>query len=513
MFRLLRYFSVASLIAFVLVGLLVTVLYRRQAVKDVVALEQRKNLEITRFLQNNFSDEIQGLLAAQTEEVETIREPLEEAVKRQLQGSSVSKLEIFSAQGILVFAIEADGESHKDGQGHEELGEDKSDDEQIQEALVGQTDSELVPLGTVNDDGEVTDRNLIASYIPLFAKAGQHVVGVFEVYSDANALIGNIQNIQRRLAILLVGLLSGLYAILLFIVGRGQKILRWQHTQMQEQQDSLEQEREQLKQEIANRERIEQELSEANADLETSKQDLERSNQELEKFAYVASHDLQEPLRKVQTFADRLASKYTDKLGDDGKLYLERMQESTGRMRVLIQDLLAYSRVRGETKDFVTVDLNEVVGEVVSDLEVRLEQSGGRIEVGDLPALQGDPLQMRQVFQNLIGNALKFKQPDVAPEVKVSAKRVGDDYEISVKDNGIGFEQHYADRVFEVFQRLHGRSDYEGTGIGLAIVRKVMEKHGGSIRVESSPGQGSQFFLTLPGAKQEQAARVAEVVA
>jgi light-regulated signal transduction histidine kinase (bacteriophytochrome) len=169
--------------------------------------------------------------------------------------------------------------------------------------------------------------------------------------------------------------------------------------------------------------------------------------------------------------------------------------------------------VRGETKDFVTVDLNEVVGEVVSDLEVRLEQSGGRIEVGDLPALQGDPLQMRQVFQNLIGNALKFKQRDMAPVVKVSATRVGDDYEIAVKDNGIGFEQQYAGRVFEVFQRLHGRGDYEGTGIGLAIVRKVLERHGGSIRVESSPGQGSQFLLTLPGAKQEQRARVAEAVA
>lgn len=510
MFRLLRYFSITSFIAFVLVGLLVSVLYRQQATKDVVTLEERKNVEITRFIGNDFSLQIEKLVMGQT--LVNI-EAFDDELHRQLQGSSVTKLEIFDAKGILVFASGAEKEAHERALDHEELGEDKSTDHEIQEALEGKTESELVPLGSINDDGEKSEHNLIASYIPILAKSDEHVIGVFEVYSNANALIDNIQNIQRRLVTFMIGLLSGLYIILLFLVGRGQKILNQQHQQMAEQRVSLEQEREQLKLEITSRERAEKALFEANQDLEESKQDLERSNQELEKFAYVASHDLQEPLRKVQTFGDRLLSKYGDNLGDEGKLYLERMQDATARMQVLIKDLLAYSRVRGDRKDFVRVDLNDVVNGVVSDLEVRLEQSGGRIEVGGLPSLQADPLQMRQVFQNLLGNALKFKRSDLPPVVNVSAKRVGDSYEISVRDNGIGFEQQYSEKVFEVFQRLHGRSDYEGTGIGLAIVRKVLERHGGSIRVESSPGQGSQFYLTLPGTAQAQIPKAVEAVA
>jgi signal transduction histidine kinase len=245
-------------------------------------------------------------------------------------------------------------------------------------------------------------------------------------------------------------------------------------------------------------------IEERTVALERSNQELARSNQELERFSYVASHDLQEPLRKVQTFSDRLTSKYGDKLEGDGKIYLSRMQESLGRMRGLIQDLLNYSRVQNSKKEWVTLDLNDVVKGVVSDLEVRLEQSGGHIEVGQLPTVEADPLQMRQVFQNLLSNALKFKRPDVAPVVKVVSRLVGDSYEIVVKDNGIGFEQQYANKVFEVFQRLHSRGDYEGTGIGLAIVRKVLESHGGSVRVESTPNQGTQFFLTLPVTSQPQ---------
>jgi signal transduction histidine kinase len=232
--------------------------------------------------------------------------------------------------------------------------------------------------------------------------------------------------------------------------------------------------------------------------LERSNQELSRSNQELERFAYVASHDLQEPLRKVQTFSDRITSKYGAKLDEDGKVYLSRMQESLGRMRSLIQDLLAYSRVQSGKKEWVTVDLNEVVRGVISDLEVHLEQSGGRVIAQGLPTLQADPLRMRQVFQNLIGNSLKFSRPDLPPVVTISAQRKGENYEIVVKDNGIGFEQQYAERIFEVFQRLQARGSYEGTGIGLAIVKKILEHHGGSIRAESEVGQGARFFLSLP---------------
>jgi light-regulated signal transduction histidine kinase (bacteriophytochrome) len=234
------------------------------------------------------------------------------------------------------------------------------------------------------------------------------------------------------------------------------------------------------------------------ASLEHQEEALRKSNQELEQFAYVASHDLQEPLRKVQAFSERLATKYADKLDDDGKLYIARMQDAAGRMRVLIQDLLVYSRVRSKGQEFVAVDLNEIVKGVVSDLEVRLEQSGGRVEVGTLPTIQADPMQMRQVFQNLIGNALKFKKAEVAPVVKVLAKQTASGHTLLVQDNGIGFEQQYAERIFEIFQRLHGRGDYEGTGMGLAIVKKILERHVGSIRAESEPGKGTRFTLTLP---------------
>jgi signal transduction histidine kinase len=242
--------------------------------------------------------------------------------------------------------------------------------------------------------------------------------------------------------------------------------------------------------------------------LRKANHELGRSNHELEQFAYIASHDLQEPLRKVQAFSDRLATKYAHQLDSDGKLYIERMQDASGRMRVLIQDLLSYSRVKSSGQELVTVDLNKIVRDVVTDLEVRLEQSGGRVEVGVLPIIQADPLQMRQIFQNLIGNALKFKKPEVAPVVRVSSLELAQGlFEISIADNGIGFEQKYAERVFEVFQRLQGRSEYEGTGMGLAIVRKIVERHQGSIRAESEPGQGTHFIFRLPGVQASHEAK------
>jgi signal transduction histidine kinase len=222
-------------------------------------------------------------------------------------------------------------------------------------------------------------------------------------------------------------------------------------------------------------------------------QELERSNKELEQFAYVASHDLQEPLRKVQAFSDRLAKKYQQVLDDDGKLYIARMQDASQRMQVLIQDLLAYSRIRTKGQEFEIVDLNKIVQGVMSDLEVRLEQTQGKVEVSPLPTVNADPLQMRQVFQNLIGNALKFKKPDTPPIVKIYSEG----QTIIIEDNGIGFEQHYAERIFEVFQRLHGRGEYEGTGIGLSIVRKILERHGGSITAQSRPGNGAKFTLFM----------------
>lgn len=235
------------------------------------------------------------------------------------------------------------------------------------------------------------------------------------------------------------------------------------------------------------------------AQIQSRDDALQRSNRELQDFAYVASHDLQEPLRKIQAFGDRLKAKCAAALTKDGADYLERMQNAASRMQTLINDLLAFSRITTKAQPFVAVDLAQIAREVLSDLEVRIEQTGGRIEVGELPTLEADPLQMRQLLQNLIGNALKFRREYAKPIVAINAHTNGDDCcRLTVEDNGIGFDMKYLDRVFGMFQRLHGRDEYEGTGVGLAICRKIAERHGGSITAESSPGKGATFIVTLP---------------
>ena len=232
--------------------------------------------------------------------------------------------------------------------------------------------------------------------------------------------------------------------------------------------------------------------------LEEFARRLQVSNQELQQFATVASHDLQEPLRKIQTFADRLQSKCGAALGDQGRDYLARMQNAATRMRKLINDLLSISRVTTTGQAFVPVDLVKATHEVVADLEGLIQQVGGRVEVGSMPSIEADPLQIRQLVQNLIGNGLKFHRPGTPPVVTVSGHQVNHQVQIFVQDNGIGFAPTYRERIFELFQRLHGRDDYEGTGIGLAICRKIAERHGGTITANGSPGEGATFIVTLP---------------
>jgi light-regulated signal transduction histidine kinase (bacteriophytochrome) len=231
---------------------------------------------------------------------------------------------------------------------------------------------------------------------------------------------------------------------------------------------------------------------------------LEQSNRELQEFASVASHDLQEPLRKIQAFGDRLQARCGAALDEQGRDYLCRLQNAAGRMRILIDDLLTFSRVTSKGQPFLRVDLNAVAREVHSDLEARVQLSGGRVELGELPVIQADPLQMRQLLQNLIGNALKFHRPDVPPVVTIRGELLSSGNgcsglcRLTVQDNGIGFDEKYLSRLFHVFQRLHGRGEYEGTGMGLAICRRIVERHGGSITAHSVPGQGAAFIVTLP---------------
>lgn len=225
---------------------------------------------------------------------------------------------------------------------------------------------------------------------------------------------------------------------------------------------------------------------------------LEISNQELQDFASVAAHDLQEPLRKIQTFSDRVKLKAKDSISPEAYDYLDRVQASAKRMQILINDLLTYSRVTTKANPFSQVSLNKIVTQVKSDLEIRIEQTAGTVNISNLPDIDADPTQMHQLFQNLISNALKFHKPDCPPIVTISANVDDKTCAITIADNGIGFEQKYADRIFTIFQRLHGRHEYEGTGIGLAVCRKIIDRHGGRIVARSELGKGSTFIVYLP---------------
>ena len=233
-------------------------------------------------------------------------------------------------------------------------------------------------------------------------------------------------------------------------------------------------------------------------ELEAFNEKLQRSNRELQDFAYVASHDLQEPLRKIEAFGDRLKRKYAAELPEQGQMYIERMQDAAGRMRTLISDLLGYSRVTTKGAPMAPTNLNSVLEGVLSDLSVRIEETRATIEAGDLPTLDSDTTQMRQLLQNLLSNALKFSREGVDPVIRVTAEVADGVVTLRVADNGIGFENRFKEQIFTIFQRLHGRGEYEGTGVGLATARKIVERHNGGIDADGRPGEGATFIVTLP---------------
>jgi light-regulated signal transduction histidine kinase (bacteriophytochrome) len=229
---------------------------------------------------------------------------------------------------------------------------------------------------------------------------------------------------------------------------------------------------------------------------------LTRSNTELEQFAYVASHDLQEPLRMVTSYLQLLADRYRGKLDKDGTEFIGFAVDGALRMRNLIRDLLEYSRVGRRSKPFAPVNCAAVLQVVVANLQACIQETGARIEVGELPVVWGDEGELTQLFQNLINNAIKF-HGDAPPTVSVTATAGDGEWVLKVRDNGIGIDPQYAERIFVIFQRLHSREKYPGTGIGLAICKKIVQRHGGRIWLESQPNQGSTFFFTLPKLNQE----------
>ncbi len=331
----------------------------------------------------------------------------------------------------------------------------------------------FVKKDTASIEGQTVTSDVIETYVPVMSNG--KFIGAFEIYYDITERTRKLNKVIRYSATIPFALtLAGLF-LAIFVLIRLDKSMTQQHE------------------------------TEKRLQLYTEK--LQQSNREFQDFAHIASHDLQEPLRKVTAFGDRLKAKYADKLGEQGCDYLERMQNAASRMQKLIQGLLVFSRVATKAKPFEPVDLNTVASEVLSDLEVRIQETGGQVSVNELPTISADPLQMRQLLQNLIGNALKFQKDNEQPAINVSAELLNGDgdetgidrsYRISVRDNGIGFDNKYAGRIFGVFQRLHGRQEYEGSGIGLSVCKRIVERHGGNITAESTPGDGTTFIITLP---------------
>ncbi|MET7442641.1 ATP-binding protein, partial [Streptomyces sp. NPDC005568] len=246
-------------------------------------------------------------------------------------------------------------------------------------------------------------------------------------------------------------------------------------------------------------------LKEQAAELDAQTLELKRSNAELEQFAYVASHDLQEPLRKVASFCQLLEKRYGDQLDDRAKQYIDFAVDGAKRMQVLINDLLTFSRVGRVGEEHATVALDAVLDRALANLSVSLEETGARVvREGPLPSVTGDPTTLTMLWQNLVGNAVKFRHPDRAPEVVVSCEAEGEDqWRLCVRDNGIGIEPEFREKVFVIFQRLHGRDEYDGTGIGLALCRKIVEHHGGGISLDGTAGEGTRVCFTLPATPPE----------
>ncbi|MCM1984916.1 PAS domain-containing protein [Lyngbya confervoides] len=258
-------------------------------------------------------------------------------------------------------------------------------------------------------------------------------------------------------------------------------------TERHEAEEALRQVNEQLESKVRERTRA----------LEERAQDLERSNAELEQFAYVASHDLQEPLRTISSFTELLALEYRDRLGSEANEYIEFIVDGAARMQQLIKDLLTYSQVGRRGKAFQSISCTTVLQSVLESLSLAIAEGEAQVSYDPLPVVQADPSQLYQLFQNLIGNALKFRgQPP--PQIHIGVQRYPSEWQFYVRDNGIGISPEYFDQIFVIFQRLHRRQTYEGTGIGLAICRKIVQRHGGRIWVDSTPDQGACFYFTLP---------------
>jgi signal transduction histidine kinase len=266
-----------------------------------------------------------------------------------------------------------------------------------------------------------------------------------------------------------------------------------------------------LEKEVKERQQSERKVKKLNEQLLENIRTLENANAELARFAYMTSHDLQEPLRKIQMFGDLLQTRYHKVIDEKGRYYIEGMQKGSQRLQNLIKDILTYSRLTNAQTFFTNTDLNEIIDQILIDFEMKIKQLGAKISVAELPHIVVNPVQIQQLFQNLVSNALKFTRKNITPEISITydvfsiEDQLHHDeeyYNIYIKDNGIGFDETYIDQIFTLFKQLNDKTEYEGTGIGLAICKKIVEQHRGFINAKSKLGEGSTFIISLPFSQQ-----------
>jgi signal transduction histidine kinase len=281
------------------------------------------------------------------------------------------------------------------------------------------------------------------------------------------------------------------------------------------QEDKLKAINKNLENEIKERKNSEDKVHELNKKLLVNIESLETANKELDRFAFMASHDMQEPLRKIRTFSDLLAIKHKDQLDEDAQSKIRIIQKAAVRMQELIKDILTFSKISTEKEPFVKTDLTPLVQEVVDELDNAIQEKKANINIAPLPTLSVNPVLIKSLFLNLIGNAIKYSKPDVPPEIRIYCDNLDADqkrntqlkyYRIFITDNGIGFNQKYAEQIFDMFKRLHVHTEYEGTGIGLALCKQIMEKHNGYINAVSSENEGATFIISLPTKEEIQPA-------
>lgn len=382
--------------------------------------------------------------------------------------------------------------------------------------ILGATSKYIDGHKTLEADGMLPHQDIVETYFPLRKLPSGQILGIIGLrFQPARNLLLQVADAKSTVLSTTVVTMSGLFAFLLaFILLANIKINKSNKRELMLVEESNRvweievrertQAYERLIDEISERRRMEEELRAAAANLK-------RSNSELEQFASIASHDLQEPLRKIRTFGDRLLEGAGDQLGEKHQDYLGQLLNAAQRMQPLINDLLSYSRVTTNASPFVAVDLNVIVQGVLSDLEIAIEEATALVEVEPLPAINADPTQIRQLLQNLVSNSLKFRKEAQPPIVKIRsrilvrsydnsgfAKNGSEAIELTVEDNGIGFDEAYIERIFGVFQRLHSRREFPGTGIGLAVRRKIADRHHGNLTAKSSLGNGATFIVTLP---------------